>query len=343
MRIPPALSAHIHARSSALKPLVAAWRLGSYRSGALRGLPLAIRNRDDPFRLGIVVEKDAGGRQTVKLDTARLRDDRTLFSTLWKRGGVFVDLIADPDTASGSYVCDLGDICAQPGPVLAFCSNNAENSLVPDRTFYLKNGYAADRRLAAAAPSWNERDHTVLWRGGLNGSGSVSGDTMTSDNDRLLQRVRLGLAARDIRGTDIKIPVGKHFDAGLGEHYRSLRIAGGYVPQSQWTHRKFAVDIDGNSNAFSNLYTRLLYGCCVLKVASPFGFRQWYYDELKPWTHYVPVAADLSDLAERVRWCRDNDDVCQAIAAAGQRLAHGMTRDSEKRATVARINAAFAG
>lgn len=81
----------------------------------------------------------------------------------------------------------------------------------------------------------------------------------------------------------------------------------------------------------------------MLKVASPHGFRQWYYDRLDPWTHYVPVAADLSDLAERVQWCRDNDDACQAIAATGQRLAHSMTRATEKRAAVARIKAACAG
>ena len=40
-------------------------------------------------------------------------------------------------------------------------------------------------------------------------------------------------------------------------------------------------------------FTRLLMGCCVIKVASPFGYRQWYYGDLVPWRHYVPVAADM--------------------------------------------------
>ena len=306
-------------------------------------MPVAIRHADGLFPSGMVFVKDAAGRLTVQMDRNRLARDRGMFSTLWKRAGVFVDLISDREIGPGAYVCDLGDFCSEPGPVLAFCSSNPENVLVPDRTFFLKNGYAADRRLAAGAPAWSERDDTVLWRGGLNGSGVASAEPMTPQNELLLQRVRLCLAARGIPGTDIKIPVGGSFDAGLGSLYRSLGIAGSYVPQSAWTRRKFAIDIDGNSNAFSNLYTRLLYGCCVLKVASPHGFRQWYYDRLDPWTHYVPVAADLSDLAERVQWCRDNDDACQAIAATGQRLAHSMTRATEKRAAVARIKAACAG
>lgn len=39
---------------------------------------------------------------------------------------------------------------------------------------------------------------------------------------------------------------------------------------------------------------------------------------LRPFVHYVPVASDLSDLAEVHAWCRDNDAACRDIAHAGQ-------------------------
>ncbi|MEM7633055.1 MAG: glycosyl transferase family 90 [Pseudomonadota bacterium] len=35
---------------------------------------------------------------------------------------------------------------------------------------------------------------------------------------------------------------------------------------------------------------------------------------LREWVHYVPVSKDLSDLEERVEWCRSNDDACREIA-----------------------------
>ena len=35
----------------------------------------------------------------------------------------------------------------------------------------------------------------------------------------------------------------------------------------------------------------------------------------------MPVAAELSDLEERIAWCRDNDARCRWIAANGARLA----------------------
>jgi predicted RNase H-like nuclease len=36
--------------------------------------------------------------------------------------------------------------------------------------------------------------------------------------------------------------------------------------------------------------------------------------------HLVPVAADLSDLADKLAWCQSQPDACRAIAAAGHRL-----------------------
>lgn len=41
--------------------------------------------------------------------------------------------------------------------------------------------------------------------------------------------------------------------------------------------------------------------------------RMWYFDLLKPYHDHVPVNADLSDLEEKIRWCRDNDDKCREI------------------------------
>jgi hypothetical protein len=104
-------------------------------------------------------------------------------------------------------------------------------------------------------------------------------------------------------------------------------ILGEFISPICWFGLKFALDVDGNSNAWSNLFTRLVMGCCVLKVESAAGYRQWYYADMQPWTHFVPVKADLSDLHERIAWCRANSAACRDIAARGQEFA--MTRDFE--------------
>jgi glycosyltransferase involved in cell wall biosynthesis len=42
--------------------------------------------------------------------------------------------------------------------------------------------------------------------------------------------------------------------------------------------------------------------------------KEYYYEYLKEWVHYIPVKRDLSDVVEKVQWCVDNYDKAQEIA-----------------------------
>ena len=55
-------------------------------------------------------------------------------------------------------------------------------------------------------------------------------------------------------------------------------------------------------------------GSVILKVESrQVAEEMWYFPLLKPYHDHVPVKADLSDLEEKIRWCRENDDKCREI------------------------------
>ena len=55
-------------------------------------------------------------------------------------------------------------------------------------------------------------------------------------------------------------------------------------------------------------------GSVILKVAPrQVADRMWYFDLLKPYHDHIPVKADLSDLGEKIAWCRANDDKCRII------------------------------
>ena len=49
--------------------------------------------------------------------------------------------------------------------------------------------------------------------------------------------------------------------------------------------------------------------------------KDFYYDSLKPWYHYVPIRTDLSDLKERYRWAEENQEEARAIAERGTAFA----------------------
>lgn len=303
-------------------------------------VPIRAPGPDAPTTSSVVTIHKRGGRVTaIEADTAWLAG-RSGFSTAWRRLGVFLDLVSHPDVVDGRWRADLGDSVQDAGPVLGFCSRRPESLLVPDRGFHSSGGYARQRRQAAGGPSFADRDDTIVWRGSPTGFGDLANATMRPSDTDLRQRVRLCLLAKEAPAglrVDARIVPGRSVPADVAARYTEHGIAGGHVPEDSWLGRQFAIDIDGNANAFSNLMIRLLYGCCVIKVASPLGFRQWYYDRLEPWRHYVPVAADLSDFTERIEWCRGHPDACRSIAAEGQSLALGMTPAAETRLTLERI------
>lgn len=55
-------------------------------------------------------------------------------------------------------------------------------------------------------------------------------------------------------------------------------------------------------------------GSVILKVEpQQVADRMWYFPLLKPYHDHVPVKADLSDLEEKIAWCRAHDDECRKI------------------------------
>jgi len=42
--------------------------------------------------------------------------------------------------------------------------------------------------------------------------------------------------------------------------------------------------------------------------------KEYYYEHLKEWEHYIPVKSDLSDLVEKAQWCVGNYDKARIIA-----------------------------
>ena len=74
---------------------------------------------------------------------------------------------------------------------------------------------------------------------------------------------------------------------------------------------KYILDIDGWASTWSATFWKLYSGSVLLKQKSV--WKQWYYDDLIEYVHYVPIANDFSDLNEKIQWCIDNDDKCKEI------------------------------
>lgn len=52
--------------------------------------------------------------------------------------------------------------------------------------------------------------------------------------------------------------------------------------------------------------------------------KDWFYDELKPWVHYIPIDMTLENLHKQFLWAEDNPEEAKMIARQGQEFVKNM-------------------
>jgi hypothetical protein len=89
---------------------------------------------------------------------------------------------------------------------------------------------------------------------------------------------------------------------------------------------KYLVSVDGVTVAWRGR-ALLQAGGTLLLQNSAMG--EHFYDDMIPWTHYVPIKQDLSDLVSTVEWLEAHPARAEEIAAAGFRFAQEkLTQDA---------------
>lgn len=80
---------------------------------------------------------------------------------------------------------------------------------------------------------------------------------------------------------------------------------------------KFLVSTEGGDVA-TNLKW-IMYSNSVPLMPKPTMVSWFMEDKLIPWTHYIPLKDDFSDLEEKYNWCLKNIDKCEIIAINGKK------------------------
>lgn len=181
--------------------------------------------------------------------------------------------------------------------------------------------------------AWEDRIATAFFRG----SGTGGGVTI-KDNQRL-RLADISYAWRSDPRYNNRNPIdGVAFlDAGVVTwNIRDKKMPGGpmtylresdfkfktvgRVPMYEQVRYKYLVYVEGHCAA-ARFGFLLKVGCVILKVESVCVPSQlWFFPALKAYEHFVPVKADMSDLAEKIEWCKTHDSECRTIASNAQKL-----------------------
>jgi hypothetical protein len=269
-------------------------------------------------------------RVTLRIDPAR----HGVWTALTRALGLILildEMQAEAPLGTAQFLAELGDE-GQRDDSVSFCSKQPGACLIPDSDFIVTGGHDDLRQQMATQPrNWEDRRRVVFWRGASTGR-TRRAPPPAGEPDDFTWLPRLDMVARARRS-----PHPEFYDVGVSNLTQAAdepairaRIEAACLLSPRTGREAFlacraVLVIDGNTNAWSALFCALLSGSCVLKVESEHGYRQWYYDQLKPWIHYVPVSADLSDMDDIVAWVMAHDDDARAIGAAGQAFAEAMT------------------
>lgn len=175
-----------------------------------------------------------------------------------------------------------------------------------------RNGY---RDMGDINLEWEKKVEKGFFRGSLTGCGT------TKDDNWRLKIHHMSLAHPDL------------LDAQISQHNTRIRKAGPGIPirrpdvkglrfgdfksNVDKSFFKYIINLDGHSRAY-RLGSEFAFNSVVLLQDSPYTL--WFEHLLRPYEHYVPIQRDLSDLLEKIRWCREHDDECKKIAQNGRRF-----------------------
>lgn len=162
---------------------------------------------------------------------------------------------------------------------------------------------------------WEEKKPTAVFRGSTTGCGTTIDTNMrlkvsfmaTTPINKSETLIDAGITKWNLRPR--KSEGNKYLDT-IDITKLPFKLVSKLSPEEQSKY-KYIINIDGHVSAY-RLSLEMQMGCVILLVESK--YKIWFHKYLKEGIHYIKVKKDLSDLFQKVRWCRENDDLCRQIA-----------------------------
>ena len=175
---------------------------------------------------------------------------------------------------------------------------------------------------------WNRKKPTAVFRGSASGCGY---------DEETNPRIKASILSQILQDKENGEEIRTLLDAGLTSKslnkkyriHRDIRLGyfdflstglkeAGRLNKIQQSQYKYLLYIEGNVAAH-RLATDMLMGSVILYVESEYSL--WFEHLMKENVHYIKIKADLSDLIEKIMWCRENDDKCREIGKSARELA----------------------
>ncbi|KAJ3111634.1 hypothetical protein HK100_002625, partial [Physocladia obscura] len=197
--------------------------------------------------------------------------------------------------------------------------------------------------------SWADKKDVLFWRGSTTSGKFIKGnpwrkfhrtrlvqwaeefeqrypenvfDAGRSELPKLVSRLDADVASLSWLAVDVGFHATVQVHGEVGPTIEEEYPFHSYVSFKDCLNFKYLLVVDGNT--WPSRTPRYLTSNSVILLSS--AFTDWYMWMLKPFVHYIPVALDLSDLEERLRWLKDNDEKAHQISINANMLMERVNR-----------------
>lgn len=204
---------------------------------------------------------------------------------------------------------------AKSAPILSFGRHvsDTRSFLIPDPAFMHSVAYKRElEKLRAHEHNWpfDKKEKVAFFRGAASGCGIEGPDWAESPRGRL---VKYGTELNQPEKIDAKFTRVSHLEPEQRKLFTDLNFIDSEIPFHDFLRYRYLINVDGYCCAWVSMFTKLSSSSLLINVES--DYRQWYYEDLVPWRHFVPVKKDLSDFLELYDWISNNDGQVQNIVS----------------------------
>ncbi|ROW12721.1 hypothetical protein VMCG_00296 [Cytospora schulzeri] len=198
--------------------------------------------------------------------------------------------------------------------------------------------------------SWDTKKDQLYWRGSTTGGFSRNGGWRRQHRQRFVQKINAADQAKILanRGDESspswetkEVPRGDYKDiinvqfSHVGQcdqgdcdaQVEFFQVGSRVEQQDAWQY-KYLLDIDGN--AFSGRFYAFLKSRSLIYKFSI--FREWHYEWIKAWAHYIPLSLHGDEWLEAVRFFGDGDlgkKEAERLALQGRNWANKVLRKED--------------
>lgn len=231
------------------------------------------------------------------------------FAKEWLR---FLESVKD-QLPNGVFIFSLSDSILLPSTL--------ESKFLPVYAYSGKQGYRDipiptyddifDPEIGDVETKWSKKKDVAVFRGSSTGCG------YTKNTNQRLHLASMKSNSLDVGITQYTSHLKFNSNTDIGQAEKVSPVAS-KLTWNQQSEYKYILHVDGNVVAY-RLLKSMLTKSALLRVKS--DFIHWADKYLEPNKHYIEIKEDLSDLQEKIDWCKSHDSECKEIASAGYKIA----------------------